>query len=207
MPDPIATPAGAMARGGEFSPLTALVYVDGSGAGELMRRTARALTSTGLACAGLLQHDELCEGRSRCDMVLENIETGERTRISQDRGPLARGCRLDPDALIAAMGDVGRALGSHTRVLLLSKFGKSEAEGGGFRPLIADALERGIPVVIGVPRHNLDNWRTFAGGLGRELVSEALETMTDDALLATLGGVLGGHAALHPDDDWPAPKS
>jgi len=45
-----------------------------------------------------------------------------------------------------------------------------ECEGGGLRDLIASAIDRGIPVVIGVPERNLDAWRTFAGEFAVELL-------------------------------------
>ena len=35
--------------------------------------------------------------------------------------------------------------------------------------VMAKALERGIPVVIGVPARNLKSWRNFADGFSTEL--------------------------------------
>lgn len=58
-------------------------------------------------------------------------------------------------------------------LLVLNKFGKVECEGGGLRDLIASAIDRGIPVMIGVPRRNLEAWRRFAGDF-------AVESYADD---------------------------
>jgi len=182
----VTSSAGAR-RAASLPPLTAIVYSDGPAFGRLMARTAKALADAKVACAGLIQHDEPCEGRSRCDMILENIETGARMRISEDRGAEARGCRLNPDALVGAVEEVRATLGPHVEALLLSKFGKSEAEGSGFRPLIAQALEAGVPVIIGVPRLNLANWRAFAEELAHELEAEALVACSDHDLCASLG--------------------
>jgi nucleoside-triphosphatase THEP1 len=168
-------------------PLTALIYDDGSAFGALSRRIAALLQAGGVSCAGFVQHDAERPGRSRCDMVIENLDTGARIQISEDRGAEARGCRLDPNALVAAVEAARQTLGSHVDVLLLSKFGKSEAEGRGFRPLIAQALELGLPIIVGVPRRNIENWRHFAEDLAREIAVDTLETAPNAAMLARLG--------------------
>ncbi len=103
-------------------------------------------------------------------MVLEEIASGECLPISQDRGPHARGCSLDVGQLLAAMQLVRAQLASRPDLLVLNKFGKTEAEGGGFRELIAEAIEEGISVLIAVPWRNIESWRLFTGGASREIV-------------------------------------
>ena len=166
--------------------IVALVYKDGATGGRVLQRFADALRRSGYTCAGLIQHDEWQPGRARCDMLLENLQSGGRVRISDDRGPHARGCRLDPDGLLSAMTDVRNALHDGADVLVLSKFGKSETEGSGFRPLIADAFERGIALVIGVPARNIAGWHAFAGDAAREISAEMCEGMSDEALVQLL---------------------
>ena len=51
------------------------------------------------------------------------------------------------------------------RLLIVNKFGKIEADGGGLREAIAEAVDLGIPVLVGVPARNLDRWRAFAGAV------------------------------------------
>jgi hypothetical protein len=58
-------------------------------------------------------------------------------------------------------------------LLVLNKFGKVEADGGGMCGLMAKALERGIPAIIGVPSRNLNAWREFAGEFSTELADNA----------------------------------
>ncbi len=55
---------------------------------------------------------------------------------------------------------------------MVNKFGKIEADGGGLRGAIAEAVGLGIPVLVGVPARNLDRWRAFAGPLAVELPAE-----------------------------------
>ena len=100
-------------------------------------------------------------------MALEDLASGDIIRISEDRGALARGCRLDHDGLARACALVLSNM-KHCDLVLLNKFGKTEAEGGGFRCIISDALALEIPVVIGVPRRNLASWREFAGGFAND---------------------------------------
>ncbi len=153
--------------------LFALLYADSLLVDQTLRALALGLLERGVRLAGLVQHNAPRAGRSRCDMQLEDLQSGKCVPISQDRGPLARGCALDQGQLLAAMQGVAAALDTAPELLILNKFGKSESEGGGFRPLLADACLRGIPVVIGVSWRNIENWRQFSGGLGEEITLEA----------------------------------
>jgi glycosyltransferase involved in cell wall biosynthesis len=60
---------------------------------------------------------------------------------------------------------VGGALAAGADVLVVNKFGKQEAMGRGFRPLIAEALGLGVPVLTGVSEANLEALLRFAGGM------------------------------------------
>ena len=155
-------------------PITALVYTDSEAADQALRAVALTLLERACRLAGLVQHNTPRPGRSRCDMMLEELSSGARLGISQDRGPLARGCALDVGQLLQAMQIVRAGLGQRPDLVILNKFGKTEAEGAGFRPLIGEALEAGLPLLIAVPWRNIESWRLFAGPLARELELEAL---------------------------------
>ncbi|WP_417411278.1 DUF2478 domain-containing protein [Hoeflea sp.] len=58
-------------------------------------------------------------------------------------------------------------------LLIINKFGKHEAEGRGFRPLIADALARGIPVLLGVNALNQKTFDDYSSGYAEEIASDA----------------------------------
>jgi hypothetical protein len=127
----------------------------------------------GLALAGVVQHRAFVGGDRRCDVFLEDLATGHRTALFENRGAGARGCRLDQAALAEATARVEGSLEHAPQLLVLNKFGKVECEGGGLRDLIASAIDRGIPVIIGVPARNLDAWQSFAGELATELPDDA----------------------------------
>lgn len=153
----------------EAALITALIYTDSALADQALRRVVRRYETAGRRLAGVVQRDTPRTGRIGCDMTLEELTTGTAIGISQDRGAHARGCRLDLSEMARAMHLVSAALLASPDLLVLNKFGKTEAEGGGFRALIAEAMEQGVPVLIAVPYRNLDRWRIFAGDMAREI--------------------------------------
>lgn len=169
-------------------PVTAIVYTDSTLADRALRRIVSRCEAAGRRLAGVVQRDTPRDGRARCDMTLEDLSTGTAISISQDRGPNARGCHLDLGEMARAIHLASAALERAPDLLVLNKFGRTEAEGGGFRALIAEAIEAGVPVLIAVPYRNLDPWRSFAGGLAREI---HLTGADDDPVLDFLctGGV------------------
>jgi hypothetical protein len=150
-------------------PLTGLIYDEGFAIGEIFRTIAANAQKAGLRLGGVLEKPSPPEtpNHHRCDMSLIDLAGGETIKIYEERGALARGCRLDLDGLARTCALVLASL-PQCDLILLNKFGKTETEGGGFRCVISDALSLGIPVVIGVPRRNLAAWRDYAGDFAIE---------------------------------------
>jgi hypothetical protein len=155
--------------------IAALVYADGVYPDHAIARAIEPLRERGVQLAGAIQRDPPDRpGRHPCDLLLENLATGEVTAIAEHRGKKARGCRLD----VGILTDISEAVASSLhedkpRLLIVNKFGKIEADGGGLREAIADAVYLGIPVLVGVPMRNLDRWRAFAGAFSVELLADA----------------------------------
>lgn len=156
------------------APITAIVYGDGARVAPAIDGIITHLSAQGFRLAGLRQRDVERTGRSRCDMLMEDLATGETMAISQDRGEGARGCRLDVEALLNAVALTSSALAAEPDLMIANKFGKTECEGGGCRTLIAEALECGVPVLVAVPRGNLESWRGFVGDLAVEFALDEL---------------------------------
>lgn len=150
-------------------PMTAIVYADGGAFERFLQSEVAKLKQRGLRLAGLIQHSRPNEGSRKCDMSLQDLMTGDLYDISEQRGRLATGCVLNTDYLLRACEAAKAGLLQNPDLLVLSKFGKSEVEGGGFRSLITAALDVGVPVVIGVPAVNLAPFREFAGDFAREI--------------------------------------
>lgn len=151
--------------------LAALIYGDRGSGDPVLAALARALAAEGRRLAGMVQVNEIRADRCRCDMVLEDLTSGRRLPISQDLGRIDRGCRLDTGQLESAAALVLAGLSTRTDLLILSKFGKREAEGGGFRQVIEAAVSLDVPVILGVSRTHRAAWDAFAGDLAETLVT------------------------------------
>lgn len=153
--------------------VAAIVYANEAYPEAIFEALVKRYRALGLSLAGVLQHRAFEGADRRCDVLLEDLTTGHRTALFENRGPGARGCRLNEAALVEATARVEGSLESVPKLLVLNKFGKVECEGGGLRDLIASAIDRGIPVIIGVPERNLEAWRNFAGEFSAELPTDA----------------------------------
>lgn len=156
-------------------PVAAIVYADTVFPETAFAELVERCRGRGLSLAGVLQHRISAAPERRCDVVLEDLSTGHRTALFEDRGTGASGCRLDVAALADATARIEGNLEDAPDLLVLNKFGKAECDGGGLLELIASAIGRGVPVVIGVPRRNIEPWRSFAGDFAVELSSEGNE--------------------------------
>jgi nucleoside-triphosphatase THEP1 len=151
---------------------------------RLLARLAERCLARGLRLAGVVQTNTACSDSYLCDMDVKVLPEGPVFRISQSLGPEARGCRLDPEALEAAVGAVSKTLSPRPDLLIVNKFGKHEADGRGFRDIIAQCLIDGVPVIAGTNSLNLPAFQSFTDDL-----AEAV-TPQDDALLAWVEAVI-----------------
>ena len=143
-----------------------IAYTMAPGRGDvdlLLEGLARALVARGLRPAGTAQVNTERNDAGPCDMDVIVLPDGPTLCISQTLGPEAKGCRLDPAALETAVGLVQTRLPG-SDCLIVNKFGKHEAEGRGFRPVIADALASGLPVLVGLNQLNAQAFEDFTGG-------------------------------------------
>lgn len=137
---------------------------------RLLSELAERLQAKGLRLAGIVQTNVGCYDKELCDMDVRVLPAGETIRISQSLGAGARGCRLNPEALEQAVGQVSASLqsGEAPQLMIVNKFGKHEADGRGMRPIIGEALALGIPVISGVNKMNVEPFQAFADGMAVE---------------------------------------
>jgi len=150
-------------------PLAAVLHPGDQTGDELISSLADTLKSQGYSVGGVVQSNPMQPGQCRCDMVLEELTSGQEIPISQDLGNHSKGCRLNSSALEHVVGLVEASVRGGLDVLVLNKFGKQEAEGKGLRNAIAMAVDAGIPVLVGLNRANVEAWNTFCGGEGQLL--------------------------------------
>ena len=146
-------------------------------ADRLLFSLARTLTDRGWTLAGAVQSN-IARPDVRHVMQLHVLSLGQVVRISQDLGPGGAGCSLDPSALETAVGLAEAALLRAPRLCIVNKFGRVEAEGGGFRAFIGAALAAGVPVLTSVGRDARPAFDAFADGMADPLPGDI------DALLA-----------------------
>jgi nucleoside-triphosphatase THEP1 len=157
-----------MNSGKDTHSILAIAYSDGLAADQLISELGYRLRDAGFAVAGLVQHNHFVRDRAKCDMEVEELFSGTILKLSEDRGKEARGCRLDRSALSEAASLLSASLEREPALVILNKFGKTEAEGHGLRDSLVQAVQLGVPVIVGVPYRNVEQWRIFAEGLAEE---------------------------------------
>lgn len=159
--------------------LAAVLYGSDDDCDALLADFAHDAARSGLRIAGLVQ---INGDHATCDtleMELQDLATGARFNICQDLGAGSAGaCRLDPAGLAAASAALNAALSGAVDLVVINKFGRMEAEGGGLIAEIGSAVAAGLPLVIGVPKRFEAAWDAFSGGLDVKLACDrrALES-------------------------------
>jgi hypothetical protein len=104
---------------------------------------------------------------------LKDLATGALFPVTLNLGPESRACKLDAAGLTAACQSVLQAISRGADLVVLSKFGKVEAEGGGFLDAINAAAGAGIPCVTGVSPSYAAPFLRYAGGYSQWIHAEA----------------------------------
>jgi hypothetical protein len=109
-----------------------------------------------------------CRGR-----FVRDLATGTVISISQNLGHGSTACNLDPSGLIDACAAVERAIAAGADLVILSKFGKIEADRGGLSDAFRAAITAGLPILTAVSPAMTAAWRLFAGPLSEFLPVDA----------------------------------
>jgi molybdate transport system ATP-binding protein len=127
------------------------------------------IQARGISVGGLLQRTGEPHSNGRLSIWLDDIGTGETLRLDQPRGPGAKDCIVDPDALAQAACLLRRAVEQRYDLIVVNRFGYAESEGGGMRAEIADAVCSDAVVLIAVRESRLAGLEGFLGGAGSVL--------------------------------------
>lgn len=146
--------------------LVGVCFEAGSGIDQVLGCAADELARRGSRVAGLVQVRGETTGGCDCrEMRLRDLATGKMHLISEKRGPEARGCHLDRQALAGAAQSLEQSLSEDTDVLFINRFGQSESEGRGLRPVIERAMMLGISVIVAYRAEYEKDWAAFHGGM------------------------------------------
>ncbi len=102
-------------------------------------------------------------------VYVRNLRSGDEMPITRNRGAMAKGCKLDGDALSSLSKQLERDVETSCDLLIIARFGRSEADGRGLRDVISRALDLGVPVLVGVRDEYVDAWNEFHGGIADTL--------------------------------------
>jgi nucleoside-triphosphatase THEP1 len=148
--------------------ILAIVYADGAVAGSFIADLGYRLRDAGVAIAGIVPYRSSAPRTGRCGVEVEELASRLVLQLSEDENPQPFGCRVDPEAISEAAALISSSLRKAPNVVIFNKFGRMEAEGGGLRETIAEAIQLGIPVIAGVPRRNIGIFRELTEGLAEE---------------------------------------
>lgn len=165
-----------------IAPILGVRFAVGSPIDAFLSALAEHLRARGLRVAGHVQMRVAPQGnRERSEMRLLDLASGRALPISENRGAGAGGCQLDSRALSAVAQELEQMLPGAADILIVNRFGRSEAEGRGLRGAIEKALHAGIPVIIAYRDAYAEGWHAFHGGLARDCAPDT------GAVLAALG--------------------
>src|SRR5579871_5131027 len=131
---------------------------------ELFRQFVARL-GPDVRAAGLIEDPQLADEGPCSAGELRSLSDGQRFAIMQDLGAGAGACRLDAAGVVTACGAVQQAIAAGCDLVVLSKFGKIEAECGGLAAAFGAAIEGGLPVLTSVAPRFGEAWDRFAAPL------------------------------------------
>jgi hypothetical protein len=150
--------------------LAAIHYTRGFDIDRLLIEACAALSARGVRLGGLLQISTGERGGNCATSVhVVDLRTRRSFDIWQDRGPCARGCRLNETGLAEAEVALRDAILDRVDLLIMSRFGRAEALGRGHRHVFEDALANGISVLTAVRPPYDQEWARFASGMAADL--------------------------------------
>lgn len=129
---------------------------------------ARARLREGLRVVGVLEERDRQRGSGCAAGILRNIVTGEVFDMSLDRPPEGSCCTLDASGVGAANRSVLQDMTEGCDIVVLSKFGKLEANGEGLFGSFAAALEGKAPLATSVGANHVREWSRLTSRLAHD---------------------------------------
>lgn len=139
----------------------------------LLAATARGQCAAGRRVRGLVMtHPDAGAGHAG-PMVLVDLATLDAYVVSQPLGRGASACRADLQGFARASAVLRAALAEAPDLVVCNRFGRLEAEGGGFRAELLEILAAGLPLLTVVATPYIEAWLQFTGGAAAVLPARA----------------------------------
>lgn len=156
-----------------LAPILALEGAERPVIQALLTEAAARLSARGVRVLGVVEH--LPPGCAHEDVLLLDLASGETLPLHQKLGAGASACSLDPSSLAAACAWVENAIAAmdaaeaeaRETVVILSKFGRQEADGNGLTGAFHAAVAAELKVLTSVSPSVRAEWNAFAGEMAR----------------------------------------
>lgn len=129
---------------------------------QAMDGFARRRQAEGLRVAGLIEEKIGPDGPGCTGQALRDLISGRLYPISQNLGPCAIACHLDSSSVADACLSVMNAIQEGCDLVVLSKFGKLEADRSGLIDAFGLAISEGLPVLTAVAPAFMERWLAFS---------------------------------------------
>jgi hypothetical protein len=150
---------------------------------RLLARFAERRVLEGLRVAGVIEEPAGGVDCGVCNsLVLRETAGSTIIPITQNLGSGSSSCKIDSAGLAAGCQAVVAAIEQGADVVVLSKYGKIEAEGGGLLDAFRAAAEAGLPCLAGVKPSFAEYFLEYAGGYSQWIDA------SDEAIEAWWGG-------------------
>jgi hypothetical protein len=156
--------------------LGAVVYGADDDPDRLFIDFADDLSRSGRRVVGVVQVGRSCRSESPV-LGVAVLPGGEVVPLVEDLRTGAAGYRVDTERLTGVAKQLASAIADGSDLVIINRFGRTEAEGRGMTDLIIRALDADIPVLIAVPEHRFTALIKFSDGMNVRLACrrEALD--------------------------------
>ena len=121
----------------------------------------KQLQVNGYTIAGVIQRPLSTTVAHGCNAQLFSVSTGKQYTISQKLGTGSSSCNLDTEALEQVAFNISSKISTDTDLVVVNRFSKREAQGGGFRSVFERALELGVPVLTVLQTQWKNYWQEY----------------------------------------------
>lgn len=141
--------------------IAAVQGTDSKGVQAFLSEMSDAWRAGGMKVIGVTAQGSGPPDRTCTAAFLHDILSGDRFQIYLDEQPTDTTCDLDARGVDAACAKLMEQIATG-ELVILSKFGKLEAEGCGLFPVFEAAMAAGLPTVTTVSPKHREAWQAFA---------------------------------------------
>lgn len=142
------------------SSIATVVGADDPTIQALFADAASRWRAAGLNVVGLIAETHGLENRVCRAGYLRDVVSGKAYSIYVETPRVETSCHLDADGVETACGELLKQI-ADCDIVVLSKFGKLEAERGGLAPAFDAAIEAGKPVLTTVSQRHRKSWTGY----------------------------------------------